>query len=218
MKAGQSDEDVSALYQQAIQLHNDNLAPIATKLENLVTETVQDKNRQESNNDKISNLGKVKVRKRPFLLKIPCQFLAIFSVQNSTSPGGKCIFKVVCKSQKLSLLTIKSNESFDIFEMGSFRKFTNVTFFFHHVKRFSKAFKSNLDKLTNRLKNWLETCPKRFCNDLNNLKAKKSAWNYQKWVFEFSREAATRDQICHFATFCYGHAQSRIGARYARPL
>ena len=30
--------------------------------------------------------------------------------------------------------------------------------------------------------------------------------------------SATRDQICHFATFGYGHAQRKIGARFARPL
>lgn len=62
---GGGDEDVSALYQDAVQLHNEEMCAMANKFETLLIETVQDKNRHEQNSNQeqqISNLGRLKVK------------------------------------------------------------------------------------------------------------------------------------------------------------
>ena len=56
------DEEASGLYEEAIKLHNQELCPLAAKVEALVLETVQAKNRQDSA-VQISNVGRLKVKK-----------------------------------------------------------------------------------------------------------------------------------------------------------
>jgi len=59
MRGGGSQEEAACqLYQEAIQLHNEDLCPLATKMEALVVETIQDKNRQEQSGENL--LGKLK--------------------------------------------------------------------------------------------------------------------------------------------------------------
>lgn len=61
---GGGDEDVSGLYQDAVQLHNEEMCAMAARFETLLIETVQDKNRHEQSQQEqqISNLGRLKVK------------------------------------------------------------------------------------------------------------------------------------------------------------
>ena len=61
MRGGQQEEEAACqIYQEAIQLHNEDLCPLVSKIEALVVETIQDKNRQEQTAQS-SILGKLKV-------------------------------------------------------------------------------------------------------------------------------------------------------------
>ena len=61
MRGGQQEDEAACqLYQEAIQLHNEDLCPLVTKVEALVVETIQDKNRQEQLATQNSILGKLK--------------------------------------------------------------------------------------------------------------------------------------------------------------
>ena len=57
---GPADEEARGLYEEAIQLHNKELCPLSNKVETLVLETVQAKNRQDLA-IQISNIGRLKV-------------------------------------------------------------------------------------------------------------------------------------------------------------
>ena len=62
MRGGQQEDEAACqLYQEAIQLHNEDLCPLASKVEALVVETIQDKNRQEQLTTQNSIIGKLKV-------------------------------------------------------------------------------------------------------------------------------------------------------------
>ena len=64
MRGGAMDEDANVLYQEVTTLYNEELCPLASKMEALVMELVQAKNRQDSANpgQQTSNLGRLKVR------------------------------------------------------------------------------------------------------------------------------------------------------------
>ena len=62
MRGGALDEDANVLYQEATTLHNEELCQLASKMETLVMELVQAKNRQDSASlGQPPNLGKLKV-------------------------------------------------------------------------------------------------------------------------------------------------------------
>ena len=58
------DEDASVLYQEVTVIYNEELCPLASKMEALVMELVQAKNRQDSASpgQQTPNLGRLKVR------------------------------------------------------------------------------------------------------------------------------------------------------------
>ena len=64
MRGGAMDEDANSLYQEFTTLFNEELCPLASKMEALVIELVQAKNRQDSANpgQQTPNLGRLKVR------------------------------------------------------------------------------------------------------------------------------------------------------------
>ena len=63
MRGGAMDEDANVLYQEVTTLYNEELCPLASKMEALVMELVQAKNRQDSASPgQTPNLGRLKVR------------------------------------------------------------------------------------------------------------------------------------------------------------
>ena len=62
MRGGAADGDADALYQEATTLHNDELCPLASKMEALMMELLQAKHKQDSSNlAQPPNVGKLKV-------------------------------------------------------------------------------------------------------------------------------------------------------------
>ena len=60
---GQGDEDAFALGQEAATFYNEELCPLAVRMEALVVDTVQDKCRQDTQgSNQNSNVGRLKVR------------------------------------------------------------------------------------------------------------------------------------------------------------